>query len=69
MRYGVQGNESTQTESVSGGDTSIIISGLDSFTNYSIEVAAMNSAGNGIFSNPVIQQTDSEFYIFEEKFG
>ena len=61
VRHGVQGNKSTQTVIVSEGDTSKTISGLDSFTNYSIEVAAMNSAGTGIFSNPVIQQTDSEF--------
>ena len=59
MRYGVQGDESTQTVSVSGGDTtSTTISGLDSSTNYAIEVAAMNSAGTGTYSSPITEITD-----------
>ena len=50
--YGVQGNVSPQTMSVTGGDTNeTTISGLNSATNYSIEVAAVNGAGTGDYSN------------------
>ena len=46
VQYGVQGSGSTQTISVSGGDiTETTITGLKPSTNYSIEVAAVNSAG------------------------
>ena len=52
VRYGVQGSGSTQTESVSGGTaTEATISGLVAGTNYSIEVAAVNSAGTGVYSD------------------
>ena len=58
VRYGVQGSGSTQTESVSGGGaTQTIISGLTPSTNYSIEVAAVNSAGTGDYSNVIYQLT------------
>ena len=52
--YGIQGSGSTQTVSVSGGGaTMTTISGLTPSTTYSIEVAAVNSAGTGDYS-PVI---------------
>ena len=58
VRYGVQGSGSTQTESVSGGGaTQTIISGLTASTEYSIEVAAVNSAGTGVYSNTIMQLT------------
>ena len=61
VRYGVQGNGSTQTESVSGGGaTQTTISGLTASTNYSIEVAAVNNAGTGVYSSAVISETDGE---------
>ena len=51
VRYGVQGSGSTQTVSVSGGGaTQTIISGLSAATVYTIEVAAVNSAGTGDYS-------------------
>ena len=52
VRYGVQGDGSTQTVHVSGGGA-IILFGLDSSTTYTIEVAAVNSAGIGPYSNPI----------------
>ena len=54
MQYGVQGSGSTQTKSVSGGATTEVttISGLAAGTNYSIEVAAVNRAGTGVYSDP-----------------
>ena len=61
VRYGVQGNGSTQTVNVSGGDaTMTTISGLMASTNYSIEVAAVNNAGTGNYSDAVISETDGE---------
>ena len=61
VRYGVLGNGSTQIMNVTG-DTTIetTISGLLSSTNYSIEVAAVNSAGTGAYSGLVVALTDSE---------
>ena len=58
VRYGVQGSGSTQTESVSeGATTEATISGLTTGTNYSVEVAAVNSAGTGVYSDVVIVET------------
>ena len=50
--------------SVSGGSvTEATISGLTPSTTYSIEVAAVNSAGTGVYSSPPITaMTDSEQY-------
>ena len=54
VRYGIQGNGSIQMVIVSGKDsTNTSISGLKSSTTYSIEVAAVNSAGIGMYSNPL----------------
>ena len=51
VQYVVQGSGSTQTMNVTGGDTTeVIITDLDPTTFYSIEVAAVNSAGTGVFS-------------------
>ena len=61
VRYGVVGSGSTQTVSVSGGGaTNRLISDLMSSTNYTVEVAAENSAGLGVYSDPEIIPTDSE---------
>ena len=49
MWYGVWENESTQTRSVSDA-TEITIAGLASSTLYEIQVAAVNSAGVGVYS-------------------
>ena len=58
VRYKVQGSGSTQTVSVSGGGaTMTTISGLESSTTYSIEVAAVNSAGTGDYSPAIMKET------------
>ena len=63
VRYGVQGSGSTQTVSVSGGGATITtISGLTPSTTYSIEVAAVNNAGTGVYSVPYIIRTDSKYF-------
>ena len=52
LRYGVRGNGSTQTVSVSGPSRmSIVISGLTPDTSYTVEVAAENVNGVGEFSD------------------
>ena len=60
VRYGVQGSAvgDRTVEVVSGGDTTqTTISGLTLSTTYSIEVAAVNSAGAGVYSNAVYNLT------------
>ena len=58
VRYGVQG-QSTQTISVSGADVNeTTASSLMPSTNYSIEVAAVNSAGIGPYSDPISTETE-----------
>ena len=58
VRYGVQWSGSTQTVSVSGGRvTWTTISELESLTSYSVDVAAVNSAGTGVYSSAVIAET------------
>ena len=58
VRYGVEGSGSTQTMNVSGGATGgATISGLDSDTTYFIEVAGENSAGIGVYSDPLVVDT------------
>ena len=55
VRYGVQGSGSTQTREVSGGSvTEATISSLMPSTTYSIQVAAVNSAGIGVYSDPPV---------------
>ena len=63
VQYGVQGNVSTQTMSVSVGATrEATISGLDSDTTYSIEVAGENSVGIGVYSDPLVVDTPDSKY-------
>ena len=65
VRYGVQGSGSTQTVSVSGGGaTQTTISGLMPSTTYSIEVAAVNSAGTGVYSDPMTAETPESKYAY-----
>ena len=62
MRYGVQGNDSTtNTTDVSGGATTeTTISGLTSSTSYVVDIAAVNSAGTGVYSEPLTVETSVE---------
>ena len=65
VRYGVQGSGSTQTMNVSGGSvTEATISGLTLSTTYSIEVAAVNSAGTGAYSDVIMNTTQLSKYIY-----
>ena len=53
VQYGVVGSGSTETVSVSGSSvTEATISSLMLSTNYTIQVAAVNSAGTGVYSDP-----------------
>ena len=61
VRYGVQGNGSTQTMSVSGGGTTeTTITGLMPSTTYSIEVAAVNTINSGEYSDPLSVITEGK---------
>ena len=56
--YGVEGSGNTQTMTVDGATATI--SGLMSSTNYSIQVAAVNSAGAGEYSYPITAMIDGK---------
>ena len=59
VQYGVVGSGSTQTMSVSVGSvTEATISSLMPSTTYSIQVAAVNNAGTGEFSNIMFELTE-----------
>ena len=72
MRYGVQGSgEGDRTVVMSSGDSSggmYLISGLYAVHVYSIEVAAVNSAGTGVFSNALIAETPDSKYTIQSCF-
>ena len=56
VRYGEMGSGSSQTVTVSGASvTEVTLSSLLKYTNYSVRVAAVNSADTGVFSEPVLQ--------------
>ena len=58
VQYGVQGSRITQRINVEGGvTTEAIITYLYPTTNYSIEVAAVNSAGTGVYSATIYANT------------
>ena len=61
MWYGIQGSECVQTVTVSGVvATEAIISRLIDAVTYSIEVAAVKSAGTGEYSNPITAKIDGK---------
>ena len=54
--------------SVSGGSvTEATISGLTPSTNYSIEVAAVNNIGTGVYSSPMIAETHMNKYTLSHR--
>ena len=63
VMYGVAGSGSTQNIRTEGDRTEI--SGLEISTNYSIEVAAVNSVGVGEYSDPITVLTQSKFCRFQ----
>ena len=58
VQNGVMGSGSTETMTVLGASTTqTTITGLMSSTTYSIQVAAVNSAGTGVYSDPETAET------------
>ena len=69
VQYGVQESGSTQTMSVSGGATTEgTLSELNAATIYSIEVAAMNNVGTGVYSNLTTTTTLCKLLIRQHQF-
>ena len=65
VQYGVHGSGNINNINVSGdGTTEIIITGLNPTTNYSIEVAAVNSAGTGVYSTAIFTFTKGISIMF-----
>ena len=61
MQYGAQGStEGDKTVEIANRDSNggmYTISGLSGATMYAIRVAAVNSAGSGVYSNPITAKT------------
>ena len=58
VQYEVLGSGSTQRKNVPGGaSTEATLTGLTDNSTYYIEVAAVNSAGIGVYSNPIAVRT------------
>ena len=64
VRYGVQGTaEGDRTVKMATGDSNggmYTISGLSAATVYTVEVAAVNSVGTGVYSTPIDQLTSGK---------
>ena len=56
----VRNGEVVGTASVGGDASQATISGLESSTEYSVQVAAVNSADIGLFSSPITVMTSGE---------
>ena len=66
MRYGEEGSgEGDRAVKIVSGVIAIIIPELTKKTVYTFEVAAVTSAGTGVYSHPLtIETPDSEYYMF-----
>jgi len=61
VQYAIHSNGNVESKHVSGGDaTEAMLTGLVGNTTYYIEVAAVNSAGIGEYSNPITGMTTSK---------
>ena len=59
VQYGVQGDSNTQKLSITGASiTNAMITDLNASTNYSIQVATVNSKGTGVYSETITTQTE-----------
>ena len=66
VQYGVMGSGNTQTVAVDGADTTeATIGDLMSSTTYSIQVAAVNSEGTGVYSDPPANQLTQGLSLVE----
>ena len=57
VQYRVMGTSGDQQISIGGSNTQTTISNLMLSTTYSIQVTAINSAGIGVLTDPVVQRT------------
>ena len=64
VRYELVGSGSRENVSVSGSSTtSVILTGLTPSTTYTIQVAAVNVAGVGVYSDPINQTTFGNYLL------
>ena len=66
VRYGERGSEREGTLLVSSEETEAVVSGLNSGQLYTVRVAAVNSAGEGSYSQPV--EGKYHFYFYAKVF-
>ena len=62
VRYNIQGDDNTNVN-ITGNEIETTISNLMSFTNYSIQVAAVNNAGTGVYSESILAETSNDKLI------
>ena len=66
VQYEVVGSETSGTKDVTDGATlQLRIKGLITSTNYSVSVAAVNSAGTGDYSDPYLISTESKLHQYQ----
>ena len=64
VRYGVMESGELNTADVDGGSVmTTTLSNLSPSTAYSIEVAAVNDGGTGVYSEPLIEETPPSKWI------
>ena len=70
VQYVAVGSNETQSKMVSGDSSggSATISGLTTRTMYTVQVAAVNSAGTGVYSTPLTIQTPDGKCVCEHSF-
>ena len=70
VQYGVMGSGNTMTMPVDvAATTQTTIGDLMSSTDYSIQVAAVNSEGTGVYSDPITATTEGVPYILTTNFS
>lgn len=57
VKYWAHGRNTTGRISYDVSRTDVTVSNLSALTNFSFQVAAVNNAGTGVFSAPVIAET------------
>ena len=65
VRYKVEGSHHIQNMRVNNSSTEVTITGLHSATIYSMEVAAVNNAGTGVYSAAIIVTTKRTYCAYK----
>ena len=64
VQYGVQGSGTTQ-QTAESTETEFPITGLEHSMSYTIQIAAVNRAGTGVYSEPLSITTTGNYHSFK----